>query len=437
MKNALKYSLGLFIFLLFASFSWVHNSKLDENSSLEIHHIGVGQGDATLFIFTLDNGRKFNILLDTGNSNGKGTQIFEYLKNHLSLDEKDKYTIHALITSHLHSDHYGGAPTLINTLRTNANNWNLERIIDRAAEGTYMYDGQEVLCYDKNDEDMYFQNDDEEPEEAYQEPKTALYTRYQNAINDYNNTEGLNSIRVKLGVGMDLFTDVFRVQSPFKFWCLTLDTKVVKKIGELGAESPGDAESENDLSYSWLIQYEGFKYFTGGDIAGYNQSGYLDLETPLCDTFRESWSDYGSYHLCGFKVSHHGSSHSTNSLFINEECGNPTMAIIPSALRSFSGTQIPTEQTLTRIYNAVPDSTRNVMYTYIKDSINTNLADRYSSGKVIEYNHVVVTVTNPGFGKPIDMKIQQEKVNKKNLENVGAWGGKTISCAKEHNKEKE
>jgi len=68
MKINLKQLYISFLFLFLAGATYA--------SQLDIHHIGVGQGDATLFVFTYDDGSTVNILIDTGNSNGKGEEVF-------------------------------------------------------------------------------------------------------------------------------------------------------------------------------------------------------------------------------------------------------------------------------------------------------------------------------------------------------------------------
>ncbi len=409
MKNLLKYSLSITMLFFFTASIWA--------SSLDIHHIGVGQGDATLFVFTDNNGLQVNILIDTGNSNGKGTEVFNYLKRNIKADKDGDYVIDILITSHLHSDHYGGTPELLRLLKQDNYNWFILNIIDRGAE---IAPNPDEYCYDNGGD--WESNDpiNAEQGEPIATPITNLYNRYVKAIKDYFP----HAIRQSVPVGTELFSQVIKTTyTSTKFWCLTKDAQVLNKYNTNTVMSnTGTPKSENDLSFSWLIQYEGFKYFSGGDLGGSSTGNYLDLETPLCNTFK-TWPSQ-EFHFCSFKASHHGSAHSTNTDFVSTKCSNPTLAIVPSALRSFSGTQIPTLETLKRITGAVGN---NIFYTFIKDD------GKYYEGKVVKYNHVKLSVENPGIGKPIAMNITQRWIDKTNLNVEGtSWGSGIITCSKEH-----
>ena len=396
MNALIKQFSTLFLLLFFAG--TVHASQLD------IHHIGVGQGDATLFVFTYNDDSTVNILIDTGNSSSKGTEIFNYLVAAIPITGNRKIDI--LITSHLHSDHYGGTPKLLELLGTN--NWPIFKIIDR--NGGVPPDPN-VACY--TTDGVVVDNDPVPPE--YGAPGSALYKRYIAACDKY-----FPGTRENYMVGTELFSQVLgKKDYTFKFWSLANNACILSEYGTKKSEC-FTPNNENDLSNAWLIQYDGFKYFTGGDIGGGGGS-YLDLETPLCDAFL-TWPDFGSFHFCSFKVSHHGSAHSTNSEFVSTGCGNPTLAVVPSALRSFSGTQIPTKETLERIAG----HPTKLLYTFIKND------GVYYNGLVNQYNHVLLTMSNPGFGQNIPMQVKQVKVNKSTLEVVESWGDVTVTCSKNH-----
>jgi hypothetical protein len=170
-----------------------------------------------------------------------------------------------------------------------------------------------------------------------------------------------------------------------------------------------------------MVNFAGYAYFSGGDIAGENDGGYQDLETPLCKYFA-TFPDAADFHYCTLKVSHHGSAHSTNALWVQKGCANPTMSVIPSALRSFSGTQIPTQSTIDRLRGI-----GSIMkYTYIKtDGV-------FSAGKVTIYNNVIVTLTDPGYGKTIRWTTAQQKVDKPTIVPYGDILTSSMSCTKSH-----
>jgi len=409
MKTNIKNILSTLIALLLVSYIWAQKSNLD------IHHIGVGQGDATLFVFTYKDGSTRNILVDTGNSNSKGTQIFNYLTTVIT--EKENRKIDILITSHLHSDHYGGTPQLLALLKDK--NWGLSFIIDRG--GSF---GPTDFCYDASGD--HVDNDPSlvEDGEPNSTPSTSLYNRYIAGLENYFGSEEIvKQRRLNIPVKTELFSQLLKDTSGlFQFWCISSNGNVLSSFTPTKTVSYKDAaKSENDLSYSWLIQYQGFKYFSGGDIGGYKTNNYLNLETDMCGAFN-TWPAE-QFHFCSFKVSHHGSSHSSNDYFLSDKCGNPTLAIVPSALRSFSGTQIPTKDALNRIGSATKNQ---ILYTFIKTS------DNYYSGSVKQYNHVVLTLSEPGTNENIIMKIHQAKVDKRKLNIVSDWTTGEVTCSKPH-----
>lgn len=72
---------------------------------LEIHHIDVGQGDATLLIGP--DGE--TMLIDSGRFEDNGTSVLAYLK------EQNVSRIDHLVTTHPHADHIGGHEAIIET----------------------------------------------------------------------------------------------------------------------------------------------------------------------------------------------------------------------------------------------------------------------------------------------------------------------------------
>jgi len=90
--------------------------------------------------------------------------------------------------------------------------------------------------------------------------------------------------------------------------------------------------SENDLSIGWLLNYESFQYFTGGDLGG-DTTYYADNETPLAAQVGD---------VDAMKINHHGSRYSTNHTFLdslkpevafisvgdNNSYGHPTQTVL-------------------------------------------------------------------------------------------------------------
>ncbi len=111
--------------------------------------------------------------------------------------------------------------------------------------------------------------------------------------------------------------------------CLAVNGSVLGK----GA-IPNAKSSENDLSAAFLLDYNNFEFFTGGDCGG-ESSSYADLETPLAPIIGD---------IDAFKVNHHGSAYSTNQFFVNTI--RPEVAIIQVGSNSYGH---PVQSVLNRL----------------------------------------------------------------------------------------
>jgi competence protein ComEC len=358
------------IFFLFSFALWCYATHAE---SITIHHIGVGQGDATLIVITNDKGETASIVIDGGNSAGKGELVATAISKYDAVAKNKRIDI--IITSHLHSDHLGGVQRMMETFVNNG--WTFGYIIDRAA--AYV-SGTDWACYDgTSSEDV--SNDPSEPL-----PTTALVAKYDEYINSL--PKGTIKGRYNVAVGLDLvsyFLKAFACKT--SLLCLTSNALACNKANGYSCDDWQDNRSnvhnENDYSYSFLLQLGTFKYFTGGDIGG--ESPYVDLETPLLSYF-QGRTDAAKFHFCGYKASHHGSEHSTNTAFVSYT--KPTVTVVPSALRSFSGTKLPSQNTLARIQSSSTNS--NLYYTY---TYNTNPY----SGSVSNYMDVILAVDGNSF----------------------------------------
>jgi competence protein ComEC len=393
--------------LLLSSFILLYFTTYSE--TIQIHHIGVGQGDATLIIVTNNSGKKATILIDAGNSSGKGAAVAQAIEVDMVTETTKRLDL--IITSHLHSDHLGGMQKVMTDLL--ANGWQLGVVIDRAA--TYI-SSSEVDCYAGNSTDTYAANDPTGPL-----PTSTLVATYKKYISSL------------LAAGS--ITAWGNVMNGYNLMTLipgfTCSTTMLSLCGNAVVCSKSDASgnciemqnyssyvgNENDYSYSFLLQLGTFKYFTGGDMGG--ESPYVDLETPLLSYF-QSRPDATTFHFCCYKASHHGSEHSTNTAFVAYT--KPTVTAVPSALRSFSGTQLPGQNTLNRIQSSSTNS--NIFYTYV---YNTNPY----SGTVANYKDVVFTVDGSSFETDHRIKVTTFQRDKTALSFIfGTSTDTTIVCNK-------
>ncbi len=225
-----------------------------------IHHIDIGQGDATLI--RTSHGK--TVLIDAGDT-GKGkTIILPYLHS-LGITSLDY-----LVASHYHSDHIGGIDKLIQGLSPDS----VRTILDRG--------GTPPL------------------------PTSRAFRQYWSAAQSTN-----RHAAVYLGQTIKLTKEVF-------LQCLAVDGAVFR-CGEVAgsrAHLPdGGLAGENNRSIAWLLSSEhtvdgrtfSFKYFTGGDCGGVTET-YTDIETPLAAFVGD---------VDAMKINHHGSRYSTNRTFLD------------------------------------------------------------------------------------------------------------------------
>jgi len=211
----------LFWLLVFSS---LHCDELAAQI-LTIHHIDVGQGDATLIRHA--NGK--TVLIDAGNT-GKGKNVVLPFLQSLGVTSLDY-----VIASHYHADHIGGLDEIIEGLSPDS----VRSVLDRGSNPPL--------------------------------PTTRAFSEYWSAAENTN-----RHYQIALGQTIELSDSV-------TLRCLAVDG-VVLNFGEV----QNSRKDENNLSIAWSLSLkhstEGrtytFKYFTGGDCGGVTGT-YADLETPL------------------------------------------------------------------------------------------------------------------------------------------------------------
>jgi beta-lactamase superfamily II metal-dependent hydrolase len=184
---------------------------------LEIHHIDVGQADATL----IKSPTGVTMLIDAGND-GNGTNIVRPYLTSLGITY-----LNYIVCSHYHADHLGGLDEIISSFGAS----NIGAIYDRGSDAPL--------------------------------PTTTAYNNYVSAANATG-----KRYKVALGQNLDLGGGV-------TMQCVATDGEVIN-YGVV----PGATGSENDLSVGWKLNYSSFQYFTGGDLGG-ETTYYGDSETPL------------------------------------------------------------------------------------------------------------------------------------------------------------
>ena len=237
--------------------------------NLEIHHINIGQGDATLIVGP--TGR--SLLFDAGesywNSSIDAQTIGPYIEGVLGCKSLDYVVI-----SHFHVDHigyvgYGGL-------------WHLVENQGFSVGSTLVRDTQNYLGAISG---------------TFLNWKTYLEGAGLAKLHPVTALEGAGQVDLGPGVVFDIVT--------------------VNGNGDLIAgdfHEDSNPPSENDYSIGAVLRFGNFDEWIGGDLGGqYEVNGfgytYHDIELSVAP-------EVGDVDV--YKVNHHGSSHSSSAMFINQ-----------------------------------------------------------------------------------------------------------------------
>ena len=281
------------------------------SQTIEIHQIDVGTGDATL-INIKDNMHviQHSILIDAGETY-MYDDVIKYLKDHA---KKNGTYIHLdyIITSHYHSDHIGG---MVGSKKR------------KRKLGKNSVNGYNGVLADTS-QIKYFAVLDKGS--SVPSATTELYKKYKTLAGDRRITVGANTIgsfsaidsitpspnfpppfpdttqQLSLGGYINLGQDSNAV--PIRLRLVVADAKVYYPGKPTNTYNVADSlgirraytgnstrKNPNNWGIGWVLEYGAFRYYTAGDIGGYDASygtcnscgsNYFDLETPMSKAFK-------------------------------------------------------------------------------------------------------------------------------------------------------
>jgi competence protein ComEC len=244
-----------------------------QSPQLRIFQLDVEQADAALIVSPNTN----TLVIDTGLGIGSAQRI-KALMDKLGITKIDH-----LVTSHYHSDHYGGVPALV------------------TSQGVTV-----VKAYDRGAKDHLGSKTNVPDFKAYE---TNL---------------GNRAIGLKPGDKIDL-------DPAMTVTCVASSGAV---MGEQNPVLNSNENRENDNSVALLIEFAGFRYFTGGDIQRHSETNiaarHLVRNVDAC------------------KASHHGSETSSSQELMSDL--KPTVIVISNG--DHAGFNHP-RQVVLNLYNAM------------------------------------------------------------------------------------
>ncbi|ADO76120.1 FHA domain-containing protein [Stigmatella aurantiaca] len=286
--------------LAFGAVSSSSSAKKEEEEEaatpvLEIHHIDVGQGDATLIQIRNGAGAlAYSMLIDTGRT---GAETASYLD---TLIHKDAFRrIDACVISHYDSDHIGGARAVF--------------------QKKYL---QDSVCF----YDLGVPLDAGDTE----------YTDYANLaiLKDKRQVLPLDTPLVDLhGVKLRClaYNGFMKSERSGRFWSMSENADV--PWADRTSHIP--AHEKNHCSAALLLEFGAFRYFTAGDLCGY----YEDLVCNYMNFF------VADRHVCAWKLGHHGAAEATSPKLLSTF--RPRFGVISCG--SDNGYGHPAQDTLNRL----------------------------------------------------------------------------------------
>lgn len=271
--------------------------------TLEIHHVYVGHGDATV-IAVRDDTRgvyTFKALIDASTSSGHNKLAWYFSHNFGNSD------FDLAIASHYHDDHLRGlaeglGTTIHATSLLDIGGYDLTDI--EPNEGTAVPNANPPVVttnapYAPAGQGLF---------DAYRtavkysalRPFGALTRHPYNFPADFNRPITLATIN----------------NVPVTLTCYAANGFV---YGTTARNTGGNANNPNNYCLAFILQYGAFRYYTGGDLGGSGGS-YYDHETLLANALANVFPVSGlvpAGHVCAFKSNHHGSDHSNNTNFLN------------------------------------------------------------------------------------------------------------------------
>ncbi|MEM7038935.1 MAG: MBL fold metallo-hydrolase, partial [Bacteroidota bacterium] len=316
MLRRIRFSLLAGAAILFAlPLSGQNLPDLDKGQELlEIHHINIGQGAATLIFGPGPDSTRRSILIDCGDLNGPdgGAIVYSYLR----AEEVD--TLDIFIATHYDADHIGG---LVTGRPTFGMSFMLGPNGVPGAEGDDDGDGKkdwlgsnkiefDVKEFGRDDDIVVRRFIDRGTEKM---PRSKTFKKYDFLTSNVgekivlDDAEDIKASEIDLGSGATLT-------------CVAGNGYVRGKMRRINL-----AKSENERSLCYWLSYGGFDYLIGGDLIGKRgtDSGPEDsrLEYEV-----GRWMKKNGVELDVYNSNHHGANNTGEMAFLN--LVKPEVAVI-------------------------------------------------------------------------------------------------------------
>lgn len=331
-----------FVKKIFIALFFLAKVSVYGQEELHIHHINIGNGDATLIgIFDLSQQKYVSKMLIDGGRLTAEKRLLPYIHKIIGADSESLH-FQYVILSHYHNDHYTGLLALKSGRITadsiiDPGGYRVSSLFNHTATGGRKPDSLKI----------YMPWLDSLKDAARHNPpfvkgRSLIFLRY--------TTTPTTSIAKKLVFGQVNGMDV-------TLQCVAGWGNTLSENGVIVANPFPKRPNGNNFTLAFVLSLGEFRYFIGGDIGGAG-GNYINQETVvtkfLNDEYPTSFSWSGNTpikgHLCGYKSNHHGSDHSNNSGFM--EGMRPTVVVTSAGDNSVW--HLPHPNSLRRLSRVVP-----------------------------------------------------------------------------------
>ena len=275
---------------------------------LQIHHINVENGDATMIgVFDQSTHQYTSKVLIDGGQSAANLLLLPYLKKVTGGSAAGMHFNYVILT-HYHNDHYAGLLAL----------------------GTGQITADSLVDPGGYDYHQYFPNQgslasEPAPGSLIIAPQwTNLITtatsnnflKGRSQVLETFGTSNISSLGHKLLIGQ--LNGIPVTLECVAGWGNTLSS------GQTVTDPQPAKNNANNFSLAFILRCGEFRYFIGGDLGGSNLGLYIDQEDPLigylANDLSPVHSDNGTAvaggHVCGIKADHHGSSYANVATFL-------------------------------------------------------------------------------------------------------------------------
>ncbi|QGZ92300.1 ComEC/Rec2 family competence protein [Microcystis aeruginosa] len=312
---------------------------------LEIHHIDVAQGDATLIVVRevapfLNAAAPIirSVLIDGGKLN-KGADVHQYLNTTVNLNNLD-----IMIATHYDGDHYNGLRYL---LQRNTHIYDNTIIFDQGEQGNITVkrrrDGTDNTTI-LNQESDYLRYLDAIQSRGARNRITQQVNSQKGGAGGWRNPYWLVNKEV-LWYG---FAGGVPAGAPI-MTCIAANQYIRNAGAANPVQSGQSVDPKNEKSLAFLVQFNNFKYYLGGDIETTQEDHIMTNLNP---------NDDDAGRILAMKASHHGSDRSTSANFVNRL--RPSAAFISCGYNN--SFEHPRQEVLNNLEHCV-----NLQYYYLTE----------------------------------------------------------------------